>query len=29
MPNGFFDTNPALDLPAETNQKSCHAFAAE
>ena len=24
-PNGFFDLNPTLDLPAETNQASCHA----
>ncbi len=24
-PAGFFDRNPALDLPAETNASSCHA----
>jgi len=29
MPVGFFDNNPTLDLPAETNKASCHAIAAE
>ncbi len=29
MPNGFFDTNPNLDLPADKNQASCHADAAD
>jgi primary-amine oxidase len=29
MPTGFFDRNPNLDLPAETNKASCHAVAAE
>ena len=27
MPSGFFDRNPALDLPPETNKASCHAAA--
>jgi primary-amine oxidase len=27
MPNGFFDQNPALDLPPETNRASRHANA--
>jgi len=26
MPNGFFDTNPALNLPADMNRASCHAL---
>ncbi len=26
MPVGFFDVNPTLDLPAETNDASCHAL---
>ena len=26
MPVGFFDGNPTLDLPAETNAASCHAM---
>ena len=25
MPSGFFDTNPCLDLPSDTNSSSCHA----
>ncbi len=29
MPNGFFDRNPCLDLPVETNKASCNALAAE
>lgn len=29
MPNGFFDRNPTLDLPPETNKASCKAMAAE
>lgn len=29
MPNGFFDRNPALDLPADTNAASRKALAAE
>ena len=29
MPVGFFDTNPTLDVPANKNERSCHAFAAE
>jgi hypothetical protein len=29
MPNGFFDTNPNLDLPSERNEASCHADAAD
>jgi primary-amine oxidase len=29
VPSGFFDTNPTLDLPTETNQSSCHAIASD
>lgn len=29
MPNGFFDRNPTLDLPPDTNKASCPAVAAE
>lgn len=29
IPVGFFNTNPTLDLPAETNKASCHAIAAD
>ncbi len=29
MPTSFFDQNPTLDLPVETNKASCHAIAAE
>ena len=29
MPSGFFDANPTLDLPADRNEASCHADAAD
>ncbi len=29
MPNGFFDRNPNLDIPADRNKASCKALAAE
>jgi primary-amine oxidase len=29
MPNGFFDRNPTLDLPANVNKASCDALSAE
>ena len=29
IPNGFFDTNPTLDLDPGKNKSSCHASAGE